>query len=244
MKFLNLTTALLVMVGVAACAPAPQGSQDSPEIAAAAEGWLTALNAGDVEGVVATYWADARVLPPNAELAVGHDAVRAIFGGMIDAGLGGGIETIEIKAAGDIGYHVGTFTLTTADGTTVDQGKFIETWRQTDGEWKISNDQFSSDLPARGSGGTTLAITHEVEDADRWLAAWQGEGSRHELFAQHGAPHVRVFQNSGNPNLIELMVDVEDMEAFQAFLASPAGAQAKAEDGVKDDTMSVFEEVK
>jgi hypothetical protein len=163
---------------------------------------------------------------------------------MIDAGLGGGIETIEIKAAGDIGYHVGTFTLMTADGTTVDQGKFIETWRLEDGEWKISNDQFSSDLPARGSAGTTLAITHEVEDAERWLAAWQGEGSRHELFAQHGAPHVRVFQNSDNPNLIELMIDVEDMEAFQAFLASPAGVQAKTEDGVKDETMSVFEEVK
>lgn len=243
MKFLHLTTASLVIVGLAACAPAPQASQDSPEIAAAAEAWLTALNAGDVEGVVATYWADARVLPPNAELAVGHDAVRAIFGGMIDAGLGGGIETIEIKAAGDIGYRVGTFTLTTADGTTVDQGKFIETWRLVDGEWKMSNDQFNSDLPAAGSSGTTLAITHEVEDADRWLAAWQGEGSRHELFAQHGAPHVRVFQSGDNPNHVGLLLDVEDMEALHSLLSSPEGEQAKAEDGVKDATMAVFAEV-
>jgi ketosteroid isomerase-like protein len=244
MRFLNLATALLVIVVLASCAPAPPGSHDSPEIAAGSASWLEALNAGDVEGIVATYTADARLLPPNAEIAVGPDAVRAVFGGMIDAGLGGSLETVEIRAAGDIGYHVGRFTLQTADGTTVDQGKFIDTWRQVDGEWKISNDMFGSDLPAMAPVGTTLAITHEVEDADRWLAAWQGEGSRHELFAEHGAPHVRIFQSSGNPNLIELLVDVEDMEAFQAFLASPAGAKAKAEDGVKDATMSVFAEVK
>lgn len=244
MKFLNLAIALLVIVGLAACAAAPQGSQHSPEIAAKSKGWIDALNAGDIEGIVATYSADARILPPNAELATGHDAVRAIFGGMIDAGLGGRIETIEISAAADIGFHVGTFTLVTADGTTVDQGKFIETWRKIDGEWKMSNDQFNSDLLAQASGGTTLAITHEVEDAEHWLAAWQGEGSRHELFAEYGAPHVRVFQNSDNPNLVEILVDVEDMEAFHAFLASPEGVQAKTEDGVKDETMSVFAEVK
>ena len=34
------------------------------------------------------------------------------------------------------------------------------------------------------------------------------------------------------------------MEAFQAFLDSPAGVRAKAEDGVKDETMVVFAEVR
>ena len=244
MRFLNLTTVMLVTALLASCAPAPQGSHASPEIAAGSASWLEALNAGDIEGIVATYTADARLLPPNAEITVGPDSIRAVFGGMIDAGLGGSFETVEIRAAGDIGYHVGRFTLETADGTTVDQGKFIETWRLVDGDWKISNDQYSSDLPAMATVGTTLAITHEVEDADRWLAAWQGEGSRHELFAQHGAPHVRVFQSADDLNLVELVIDVEDMEAFHAFLASPAGATAKAEDGVKGETMVVFAEVR
>jgi len=244
MKFLNLTTALLVIVGVAACAPAPQGSQDSPEISAGAKAWNEALNAGDIESIVAMYTEDARILPPNAEIAQGHDAARKIFGSMIDAGLGGTLATLEATAAGDIGYRVGTYVLETADGTVADKGKYIETWRLVDGSWKISNDQFSSDLPARGSGGTTVAITHEVEDADRWLAAWQGEGSRHELFALHGAPHVRVFQSPESPNHVGLVIDVEDMEALQSFLSSPEGEQAKAEDGVKDATMTVLAEVK
>lgn len=243
MRLLNLTTALLVIAVLVSCAPAPQGSQDSPEIVAASKAWNEALNAGDVESIVALYTEDARVLPPNAEVAQGHDAVRQIFGSMIDAGLGGTLATLEATAAGDIGYRVGTYVLETADGTVVDKGKYIETWRLVDGSWKISNDVFNSDLPVATSGGTTLAITHEVEDADRWLAAWQGEGSRHELFAEHGAPRVRVFQSSENPNHVGLLIDVEDMEALQALLASPAGAQAKAEDGVKDATMAVFAEV-
>jgi ketosteroid isomerase-like protein len=244
MRILNLAAALLVIVGLAACAQPPLESSDSPEIAAGAKAWLDALNAGDIEAVVAVYTADARILPPNAELSTGHDAVRAIFGGMIDAGLGGNTETIEIRAAADIGYHVGTYTLETADGTTVDRGKFIETWRKIDGEWKISNDQFSSDLPATGAAGTTILVTHEVEEASRWLAAWQGEGIRHEHFAQHGAPNVRVFQHTEKANLTGLLIDVEDMEAFQAYLDSEDGAKAKAEDGVKDATMSVWAEVK
>ena len=140
MKFLNLTTALLVIVGVAACAPAPQGSQDSPEISAGSKAWNEALNAGDIESIVAMYTEDARILPPNAEIAQGHDAVRKIFGSMIDAGLGGTLATMEATEAGDIGYRVGTYVLETADGTVVDKGKYIETWRLVDGSWKISND--------------------------------------------------------------------------------------------------------
>ena len=243
MRSVNLATALMVIAVLASCAPAPQGAQDSPEIATGSRAWNEALNAGDIESVAALYTQDARILPPNAEMATGHEAVREIFGGMIDAGLGGSLTTVEAKASGDIGYHVGNYVLEAADGTMVDKGKFIETWKLVDGSWKISNDMFNSDLAPATSGGTTLAITHEVEDADRWLAAWQGEGSRHELFAEHGAPHVRVFQSPESPNRVGLVIDVEDMEALQALLASPAGAQAKAEDGVKEATMVVLTEV-
>jgi ketosteroid isomerase-like protein len=243
MRALNLTIAVLMIFAVAACAPAPQGSHDSPEISAAAKAWNEALNAGDIESIVALYTEDARILPPNAEIAQGHDAVRKIFGGMIDAGLGGTLGTIEATAAGDIGYRVGTYVLETADGTVADKGKYIETWRLVDGSWKISNDVYNSDLPAMAPTGTTLVITHEVEDSDRWLAAWQGENSRRELFAEHGAPSVRVFQSPENPNLTGLLIEVEDMEALQALLSSDAGKDAKAEDGVKDATMRVLAEV-
>jgi hypothetical protein len=49
-----------------------------------------------------------------------------------------------------------------ADGTTGDRGKFIEIWRQVDGEWKISNNQFNSDLPSVVTSDTE----EEAEDSE------------------------------------------------------------------------------
>jgi ketosteroid isomerase-like protein len=240
MRGLNFA-ALLAIVGVAACYP--PSAQESPEIAALSDQWEAALNGGDIDALVAMYAEDSRLLPPNAELGEGLEAVRAAFGEMIAAGLTVELETVEAVAGGDIGYRVGTFVLQTADGMEVDHGKFIEVWRQVDGEWKIANDIWNSDMPAAGAG-TVMIATHEVTDAAKWLAAWQGPGSRHELFAQHGAPNVRVFQSPDNPNLTGLLIEVADMQALEAMLNSPEGVAAATEDGVKRSTLRFFAEVK
>ncbi len=163
--------ALCIVIACVACAPT--GSQDGSAITARSEQWEQALTEGNLEDLVALYTDDARLLPPNAELARGAAAVREDFGGMIAEGLAVKLDTIEAKISGDIGYRVGTYTLTAPDGSVVDRGKYIETWRFEDGEWKISNDTWNSDMPATGSG-TTMIITHEVKDADHWFDAFQG----------------------------------------------------------------------
>lgn len=232
---------LVLVVAVTACAP--QASDQSAELAAMTDHWETALNAGDVDGLAALYTEDCVLMPPNTELASGQAAARAAFGEIIDAGLSGGLETISVAAAGDIGYHTGTYYLQTADGTVFDQGKYTEIWRKVGGKWKIASDIWNSDL-APFAGATTIAITHDVKDGDRWLAAWQGENSRHGQFAQHGVANVRVFQSPENSKKIGLVVDVADMAAFEAFLNSDEGAAAKAEDGVIDKGMRMYMEVK
>ena len=232
-----LTAALAL--SLIACAPQDQ----SAELRALADNWEVALNAGDLDGIVALYTEDCQLMPPNAEMAKGHAAARASFGGMIDAGLSGDLNTVSVAAAGDIGYRIGTYSLQTADGTVVDRGKYTDTWRKVGGEWKITSDIWNSDL-APFAGATTIVINHDVKDADHWLAAWMGENSRHDMFAQHGVANVRVLQNPDKPTEIGLLVDVADMEAFQAFLNSDEGAMAKAEDGVIDKGMRVYKEVK
>jgi uncharacterized protein (TIGR02246 family) len=229
---------------IAATACAPPAAQQSPELAAMTERWEEALNSGKVEAVAALYSDDARLLPPNAELAQGRAAVAAEFAAMVAAGLTIDLENVDAVVAGDVGYKVGTYTLLAPGGVTVDRGKYIDVWRKVDGEWKITNDIWNSNLPV-SAGGTTVVITHEVEDADRWLNAFRGEDSRRELFAEHaGASTVRTFQNPETPNLTALVLDVSDMSAFETFLQSEAAATAKAEDGVKDATMRIFLEVK
>lgn len=227
---------------IAATACAPPAAQQSPELAAMTERWEEALNSGDVEAVAALYSDDARLLPPNAELAQGRAAVAAEFAAMVAAGLTIDLENVDAVVAGDVGYKVGTYTLQAPGGVTVDHGKYIDVWRKVDGQWKITDDIWNSNLPAPGSG-TTLVVTHEVDDFGHWLAAWQGNDGRPSDFAVHGISGARTFQNQGDPNLIALVLDVADMDAWISFMQSEAAQTAMSEDGVKKNTLRTFAEV-
>ena len=240
MKHMKFVALLIIVTGVAC---APPVAQESPELAAKADAWEEAMNSADIEAVVALYSEDTRLMPPNAEAAQGHDAVRAAFGEMIDAGLSVELETTEATVAGNLGTRIGTYVLKGPDGAEVDHGKYIETWEKTGDGWVITADIWNSDVPV-GAGTTSLIGTHMVEDGDHWLAAWSGEDSRHADFARNGAPGVRVFQSPDNPNLTGLLVDVADMDKFQAYLEGEEGTAAKAEDGVKDETLQLLFEVK
>jgi len=240
MKHFKSVALLLIVAGVAC---APPIAQESPELAAQSDDWEEALNTGNIDALVAMYSEDTILMPPNEEAAQGHEAVRAAFGAMIDAGLTVKLETISAVVAGNVGHRVGTYTLMAPGGATADQGKFIDVWEEIDGEWVTTSDIWNSDVPI-GAGVTTFVFTHTVEDADHWLAAWQGENSRRDFFAPHGVANMRVFQSPDDPNLTGLIVDVTDVDEFQAFVASPDVVAAKAEDGVKDKGMQFLAEVK
>jgi ketosteroid isomerase-like protein len=196
-KSIGLTAAVLVLLMLgAACAP--QNADQSAELSAQTARWTDALNSGNLEGLAAIYSADCVLMPPNAEMVKGQDGAKAVFGEMIDAGLTGGLDTIAAVAAGNVGYHTGTYWLQTQDGTIVDRGKYSEAWRKIDGEWKIVNDIWNSDWPADTSA-TTLVFTHKVRDADHWIAAFQGElrGVENPHFpepgrTEHGGPRHRL----------------------------------------------------
>ena len=243
----RLLTAIPLLIIISACTQGPH-SEDASVLAERGEAFEAALNAKDMDALVALYESDARIMSPNAPMASGHDAVRADFGGMIDAGLTVELTSIDGSISGDIGYNVGTYVLKSGD-TVIDTGKYMESWhRGDDGVWRYTNDIYNSDLPAPAPEPapmanmpmTHLMISHEVEDADRWLAAWEGEDSRHKLFEDNGAAHVHTFQNSDNPNLTGLVIAVNDMAALTAMLESEQGRVAAAYDGVKMDTMKVF----
>ena len=89
---------------------------------------------------------------------------------------------------------------------------------------------------------TTLIIFHDVEDGQRWANAWgKGPGSRHEMFAQIGVT-ARNFKDPERPNSTGLILEVPDMERFQAFMASDEAKKAMGEDRIKVETMRVLSE--
>ncbi len=111
--------------------------------------WLEAFNAGDAAGVVAMYSPDARLLAPNTELVQGTDAMVPFVQGFIDTGVKLAFTSLAVHEAPDLCASVGRYDMTAPDGTSVDRGKFVEVWaKQRDGQWRIVDDIFNSDLPA------------------------------------------------------------------------------------------------
>jgi ketosteroid isomerase-like protein len=236
MRRLAFAALSLAVVLLPACAP-PK-AQSSAEIAARDEAWEQAFNAGDASKVAAIYTEDARLLAPNAKVSQGRATVEEAFAQMIATGHKITLDSTEAMAAGDLGYSIGTYEEKDKDGAVVDSGKYVEIFRRVGGEWQISNDIWNSDQPAAAGGN--LIITHAVKDDAQWLAAWQGEPSRREDFARHGAPSVRIFASPDHPGEHALLVDVTDMDDFTAWLSSDEGAELKKKDGVIDKGMMVF----
>lgn len=239
MRKLDLAALALVAVTGGACGPT--ASPPGDELPELSDRFEETFNTGDVDGLAALFAEDARLLPAGFEPREGREAITAVFREFMAEGQKIDLEPIETVVAGDIGWRVATQMVERPDGAIL-RLKHIETWQQVDGQWKITNLIWNSDTPP-DLDIPTLLVTHEVTDAEGWLAAWQDPEGRHERFARHGAPLVRIFRSLEDPNVTGLMLFVEDMEALRAFMDSPEAGAERAEDGVVEATLRVFAEV-
>ncbi len=82
---------------------------------------------------------------------------------------------------------------------------------------------------------TTVIAVHEIKDSEHWLAS----PKREELFGPLGIS-VRTFLDPENPTRAAVMLDVPDMDAFQAFMKSDDVGAAMESDGVQADTLEMF----
>jgi hypothetical protein len=89
---------------------------------------------------------------------------------------------------------------------------------------------------------TTAIVFHDVQDGAVWARAWKrGPGSRHEMFGRLGVT-CRTFRDPGNPDATGLVLEIPDMDKFQALLRSDEGQRAMREDGLKVDSMRMLVE--
>lgn len=146
----------LTFLATACLAQQPPSTSGSAEAAirAADEKWSKAASAGDLEGTLSYYSDDASVLSPNAPIASGKQAIRAVWSSLLTSGTSVSWEAdkVEVARSGELGYVVGTYEVNAEDpqGKPVtDRGKMVEVWKkQADGKWKAVVDIFNSDLPA------------------------------------------------------------------------------------------------
>jgi ketosteroid isomerase-like protein len=91
---------------------------------------------GNVGALERIYTADARVLPPGAEMVSGRLAIQQFWAGAIQ-GLGlrrAVLETIDAMPTGDGVVEIGRADLETASGRL--SVKYVVFWRQEGGRWK------------------------------------------------------------------------------------------------------------
>ena len=115
--------------------------------------WSKAAGANDLESTVSFYSDDASLLPPDAPIAVGKQAIRASWASMLGPGvsLSWSVSKVDVARSGDLAYLIGVYQMTSKDpqGKPVsDHGKLVEVWKkQPDTKWKTVADIYNSDLP-------------------------------------------------------------------------------------------------
>ncbi len=113
--------------------------------------WSHAAETKDLEAVIAPYAADGSVLPFNAPMATGPAAIRQVWSGLLSKpgfSLRFAPTKIEIAASRDMAWEVGTFELKLNDAQgnpMMIPGKYVVTWKNLGGTWKVAADIFNTD---------------------------------------------------------------------------------------------------
>ncbi len=143
---------LVLMLG-AALAAVPAVAADKSDLAGRAVTWEKEYNADNLAAVQALYASDGCRMPPNQEAVHGSAAILA----QLKAGKEHGAAKVKIvvtaaESSGDLGYGMGTYVVTGADGSHVDHGKWMNVSKKLNGTWKTQCDIFNSDMPMPAGG--------------------------------------------------------------------------------------------
>jgi ketosteroid isomerase-like protein len=113
--------------------------------------WVLACNTKHLDDLLELYVSDALVLRSNYPPIRGAAAVREFYFGALDAGLGEvELEPMRVEIAGELAYEAGrckALVPSSMGKRREERGKYL--WvcaRQSNGEWKLAADCWSSDL--------------------------------------------------------------------------------------------------
>lgn len=118
-------------------------------IAATNAAFMRAFEAGDASDIAELYTDDSRLLPPNADMIVGKQGIKAFWAMVIDMGIATvSLETEMVEEFGDTAIEEGRFKLFSSDGQLLDHGKFMVIWKEEGGICKLYQDIWNSSVPA------------------------------------------------------------------------------------------------
>ena len=91
---------------------------------------------------------DAKVFPPNSEIVIGRKAISKLNFDWVNYGIYEFKESTT-SAYGNKDYVIdeGTYYLRYGKENTIDKGKYINIWKNINGEWKIYSNIWNTNLP-------------------------------------------------------------------------------------------------
>ena len=91
---------------------------------------------------------DARVFPPNSEIVTGKNAISQLNTDWVNYGI---YEFKEVSTSfyGNEEYLIdeGNYHLRYGEDNVIDKGKYINIWKNINGEWKIYGNIWNTNLP-------------------------------------------------------------------------------------------------
>ena len=152
------TVSAFVLSGCAPSAPQVDVAAEEAAIRSANADCLKAWAAKDVDRGLSCYSVDASILPSNAPIATGKEAIRALLSQVFETpgfAVSWDISKLEVSRAGDLAYGHGTYEAMVNDAAgnpVTERGKWVGVWKkQADGQWKMVVDIGNSDQPAGGA---------------------------------------------------------------------------------------------
>jgi uncharacterized protein (TIGR02246 family) len=141
-----------------ACAAPQQAPKAADDAAAKADeaairaidvAWNAAIVARNDSAITAIYAADAVLLPPDLPRITGAAGIRQFWAGFWVVTPKLVLEPVSVRVLGDWAIEEGNWTLAipTTGGDTRDNGKYLVTWHQENGQWKAVQDIWNSDVP-------------------------------------------------------------------------------------------------
>jgi uncharacterized protein (TIGR02246 family) len=161
--FLALPSAILALPGSVAAQVIPGGHTPRREqeraryvanvlagVAPVRLAWMNAVARDSLDAVMALYTDDAVVTPPDGEMRMGREAIRAFWEGFMP-GIGAAeIGMADMDASGRMAMIVGPYTLDSVADTgevTRESGSLLTLYVQEDRGWAIRAQVFSRQAP-------------------------------------------------------------------------------------------------
>src|SRR6476620_7172250 len=105
-----------------------------------------AVRKGDSATMASEYADDAMVFPPNSE-AIKKEGIESLWGGLLRMGVKEFKLTIDdVTGNADMLAETGKYEVFGAGNKSLDKGKYVVTWRNYNGNWKIFRDIWNTSI--------------------------------------------------------------------------------------------------